>query len=88
MGGTYLILLLMNVAIATIPPVNASNQPIGIKKKGSTRVPSSATDEPIKAKATKQANPARSKAMATRFTSLTLCHCLTLPPHLIVLAVL
>jgi hypothetical protein len=26
--------------------------------------------------------------MATRFTSLTLCHCLTLPPHLIVLAVL
>ena len=88
MGGTYLILLLMNVAIATIPPVNASNQPIGIKKKGSTRVPSSATDEPIKAKAMKQANPARIKAMAARFISLTLWHCLTLPPHPVALAVL
>jgi len=64
---------LRKVAIAVEIPAKNRNQAMGIKKNGSTRVPSSATLEPIAAKATKHPSPASIRAIAISFMSLTLC---------------
>lgn len=62
----------MKDEIAMIPPSKNNSQAIGIRKNGSTRVPSSATEEPITSKAMAQPIPASIRAIEKRFMSLTL----------------